>query len=294
MENFIIFSLPDNMQLTEQLANALGIKIGVVEIRNFPDGETYIRINSDVKNKSIILVCSLDHPNNKILPLMFMAETIKALGATKICLISPYLPYMRQDKCFKPGEAVTAVLFGKCLSGFVDSLMTVDPHLHRIHQLSEVYSIPAVFTLHATTKIAAWIREHVNTPFIIGPDEESEQWVDEVAKETNAPYAIIKKIRYGDRNVSISIPNINNTDHTLVLVDDIISTGVSMLAAIQQFVSIGFKKIICIGVHGLFDNAVYEDLLHAGAAEVITCNTIPHFTNKIDITDVLLEGIKKW
>jgi ribose-phosphate pyrophosphokinase len=294
MKNFLIFSLPDNSHLTEKLANALGIRIGVVEIRNFPDGETYIRIDSDVKNKSIILVCSLNHPNNKVIPLMFMAETIKALGAATICLVSPYLPYMRQDKCFKPGEAVAAVLFGKFLSGFVDSLVTIDPHLHRIHQLSEVYSIPAIFTLPATRKISEWIRDHVSSPFIIGPDEESEQWVDQVAKAINAPYAIIKKIRYGDRDVSISIPYISDTGHTLVLVDDIISTGVSMLAAIQQFVLKGFKNIICIGVHGLFDSAVYENLLHAGAEKIITCNTIPHFTNKIDIVDVLSEGVKKW
>ena len=73
------------------MANKLEIEIGSVEIRNFPEGESYIRIDSDVKNKVVLLVCELDHPNNKVLPLMFMAQTIKELGANKVCLISPYL-----------------------------------------------------------------------------------------------------------------------------------------------------------------------------------------------------------
>lgn len=292
MEKYIIFSLFDPLSLSSVLSEKLRIPMGSAEVRNFPDGETYIHIHSDVQNKTVILVSELDHPNHKILSLMFMAQTLKELGAKKICLISPYLPYMRQDKRFKPGEAITSVLFAKFISGWLDCLITIDPHLHRIHHLSEIYTVPAIATLHATKKIAAWISENVISPFIIGPDEESQQWVAAVAKIVDAPYIIIKKTREGDRKITISIPEINDTKRTPVLVDDIISTGTSMLVTIQQLLSKGFTKPICIGVHALFKSDVYENLLHAGAQRIITCNTVQHPSNLIDITDLLLEGIK--
>lgn len=290
--NKIIFSLPPNSQLANTLADKLQMEMGLAEILDFPDGETYIRIDSNVKNKTIILVYCLDHPNNKILPFLYMTKTLKELGAKKIHLISPYLPYMRQDKQFKPGEAITSILFAKLISGFVDSLVTIDPHLHRIKNLSDIYTIPTI-TLHAAKPVAEWILNNVTSPLIIGPDEESTQWVADIAKNVNASYVIAKKNRYGDKKVTVAIPEINDISKTPVLVDDIVSTGSSMCALIQQLLEKKFKKPICIGVHALFNQEAHENLIQAGAQEIISCNTIPHPSNKIDITNILLEGIKK-
>lgn len=293
MKNPIILSFPGNNTLSTDLANKLQINIGSLEIRNFPDGESYVRIHSNVKNRVAILVCELSHPNEKILPLIFVAETLKELGASKVCLISPYLPYMRQDKRFNPGEALTSALFAKSLSNCVDYLVTVDPHLHRIQSLSDIYFINSISALHSTKAIAEWVSCNIDSPFIIGPDEESQQWVAEVANIAVVPFAIIKKIRYGDRKVSISVPEIKDIGKTLVLIDDIISTGTSMLAVIHELVARGFKNFICIGIHALFDDKVYKNLLSGGAQQVITCNTIPHPSNKIDITDILVEEVKR-
>ena len=290
MEKYILFYLPDNKLFAETLATKLKVAIGSAEIRNFPDNESYIRIDSDVKNRNVILVCTFDHPNNKILPLLFFAKTLKELGANKIYLISPYLAYMRQDKRFHPGEAVTSTLFAKILSGFVDFLITIDPHLHRIHDLSEIFTIPSV-TLHATKEIASFIRDNIKSAFIIGPDEESRQWVTNVAENANVDFVILKKTRHDDRNVSVLVPDINDVNKTPVLVDDIISTGASMLATIQQLLAKGFKNPVCIGVHALFNKETFKTLLQAGARTIITCNTIQHFSNKIDITDVIVEEI---
>lgn len=293
MKNCILISFPRNAQLTTELSKKLELEIGSVEIRDFPDGESYIRIDSDVQNKIVIVVCGLEHPNNKILLLMFIAQTLKELGASKVCLISPYLPYMRQDKRFKPGEAFTSILFAKYLSGWIDYLITIDPHLHRIQHLTEIYSISSISVLHSTQKIAQWIHHNIDSPLIVGPDEESQQWVTEVADIIKAPYVIIKKTRYEDRKINISVPEIKDASKTPVLVDDIISTGTSMLAAIKEFIARGFKHPICIGVHALFDDETYNKLLAAGAQKVITCNTIPHPSNKIDITDIVVEEVNR-
>lgn len=293
MHNSLLISLPGNTELTMALAKQLEMEIGQLEIRHFPDTETYIRVDSDVQNKNIILVCGLEYPNSKILPLMFLIHTLKELGANKICLISPYLPYMRQDKRFKSGEAITSSLFAKYLSPGIDYLITIDPHLHRIQNLSDIYTIPSITVLHATTIIANWIQDNVESPFIIGPDEESRQWVAEVANKTKAPFEIIKKTRLEDEKVTIILPEINDTKRTPVLVDDIISTGGSMRAATRALILKGFKKPICIGIHALFNTTTYDHLMQDGAEKIITCNTINHPTNKIDITDMIVREVRR-
>lgn len=291
MKNCLIFSAAGNTSLVTLLANKLKVAMGLLEMRHFPDGETYLRIDTDVTNKNILLVGEIDHPNDKLLPLMFLAQTLKELGAKKIFLISPYLPYMRQDKRFKPGEAVTSRLFAHYLSGWIDGLITIDPHLHRIKNLADIFTIESISVLHAATKMAEWIRDNIEMPLIIGPDAESQQWVAEVAKIVDAPYVIIQKTRYDDSNVSISIPEIKETNRTPVLVDDIISTGASMQAAIQELIKRQFKNPVCIGVHALFNNHTYDNLIKAGAQNVITCNTILHPSNKIDISDIIVDEI---
>ncbi|HHT0594910.1 TPA: ribose-phosphate diphosphokinase [Legionella anisa] len=291
MDNPILFSLPGNNELTQALSNKLSFEIGNAEIHTFPDSESYIRINSEVKNKTVILVSTLDQPNSKILPLIFISRTLKELGANKICLVAPYLPYMRQDKRFHSGEAVTSTIFAQLLSSCIDGMITIDPHLHRIHQLSEIYSMPSLLTLHATKNISEWISSHIKNPILIGPDEESKQWVSEIANFSNLSFVIAQKKRLGDEQVILSLPKIKNIKHTAVLVDDIISSGVSMLETLKQLRTYGFKNPICIGVHALFNIQTENMLLRAGAKQLITCNTIIHSTNQIDISNILAKGI---
>lgn len=284
----IYFALPGNEELAEILIQKEKAEKGNVEIRSFPDGETYVRIISDVKDKKVFLVCTLHQPDSKLLPLYFLAKTAKEFGAKSICLIAPYLAYMRQDKVFNTGESVTSTLFSNLLSGFVDTLITIDPHLHRRTSLSEIYSIPTTVS-HAALHISAWIKYTIEKPVLIGPDSESEQWVAEVAKNANAPYIILSKIRHGDRDVEVSIPQIDKyKTHVPVLVDDIISTGRTMIETITHLKNAGMKPPICIGVHAVFTKNAFQEIKNSGAKEIITCNTIPHESNRIDISDLLI------
>jgi ribose-phosphate pyrophosphokinase len=283
----IVFSLPGN----EHLAAAISIKLkaqkGETTIRQFPDGESYVQIISDVKGKDVIVVCTLHLPDDKLLPLYFLCKGLKEFGANTVKLVAPYLAYMRQDKRFNPGEVVTSEHFANLISSFADSLITIDPHLHRRHSMAEIYSIPCK-VLHASDLISNWIKKNIENPVLIGPDSESEQWVSEVARNSNAPFIILKKIRRGDEDVEVSVPNVEKyKNNNPVLVDDIISTARTMIATIGHLKKAGMKKPICIGVHGVFANNAYIDLLNAGAEEVITCNTIPHESNKIKIDEII-------
>lgn len=289
--SMVFFALPGNEVLTASLALYCKAELGAAVFHQFPDGETLVKIDSEVKDKLVILVCTLDRPDGKIIPLYFLAQTAKELGARHICLVAPYLAYMRQDKRFSPGEGITSIYFSKLVSFFIDSIITVDPHLHRIHALSEIYAIPAT-VIHATQLISDWIKTNIITPVLVGPDEESEQWVSAVAKGANVPYIILQKIRKGDTNVEVSVPHLEKyIHHTPVLVDDIISTGRTMMSTITRLRNAGVTKPVCIGVHGLFIDNAYSDLLQAGTTDIITCNTIIHETNKISIDKILADGI---
>jgi len=198
----LVVAIPGSEPQADALCRELGAERAAIEIRTFPDGESYVRIDSPVAGQELIVVCTLDRPDPKLLPLYFVASAAREQGARRIGLVAPYLAYMRQDKQFHPGEAVTSSAFARLLSGFVDWLVTVDPHLHRRSRLEEIYSVPCA-VLHAAPPISAWIQQHVERPLLIGPDEESLQWVEAVAKAAGAPYVVLHKQRRGDRDPGI-------------------------------------------------------------------------------------------
>src|SRR3989344_1346711 len=287
----ILLSLPGNEVLTSLLSKHMHAAVGEVVMRQFPDGETYVRIRSDVTDANVVLVCTLRRPDEKLLPLYFLSKTARSLGAKRICLVAPYLAYMRQDTIFNPGEGVTSKYFGDLISDFADSIVTVEPHLHRISSLGDVYPIPSRI-VRATGEISMWITEHVTDPVFIGPDSESEQWVRDVAERTHAPCIVLQKIRRGDRDVEISIPDIHRyTNHTPVLVDDIISTARTMIATVGHLKKSGSPPPVVVGVHAVFAGNAYQELMDACPKEVVTCNTIPHTSNGIDLSRVIAEQV---
>lgn len=159
----VVIAMPGNEQLAEELAIRLGLERGVATVRRFPDGESYVRIESPVDGRGTIIVCTLDRPDDKLVPLFLLAAALREAGARSVGLVAPYLAYMRQDRRFQPGETISAHHVGAWISQCADWLLTVDPHLHRITDLSQVCSVPA-HAVHAAQSMAQWIREHVRDP----------------------------------------------------------------------------------------------------------------------------------
>lgn len=292
--NPLILTYPGNEPIALPTAQALSGEAAAFNYRKFPDGETYIQFLTPLQGRSLLVFCSLDHPDEKTLPLLFLAETARDLGARRIGLVAPYLGYLRQDRRFQKGEAVTSRSFSKLLSGYFDWLVTVDPHLHRIHDLSQIYSIPSR-VVHGAPEISRWILDHVPNPLIVGPDEESLQWVEGIARPAKAPFLVCRKQRLGDREVKVSVPLEKILpDHTPVLVDDIISTGRSMVETLIQIKKLEAAQPLCIGVHGIFAGNAYRELQDAGAGRIVTCNTISHASNGIDLSRPLTEAVRSF
>ncbi|RYO73635.1 hypothetical protein DL771_012293 [Monosporascus sp. 5C6A] len=274
-----------------RLAIPLRAELGHAAVTRFPDGESYVRLYTPVHGAEAAIVCTLDRPDEKLLPLLWLAIAARQGGARRVGLIAPYLPYMRQDVIFNAGEIRAAEHFAALLNPVFDWLVTVDPHLHRISHLSEVYRVPTV-AVEAAPAIAEWIQTHVQAPFLIGPDEESRQWVEQVAGMCGAPWAALTKTRHSAWHVEVAeLPNIPPRC-VPVLVDDIISTGRTMLAAAGLLQRAGKPQPVCVGVHAVFAADAYSQLC-AASAEVVTCDTIPHPSNQIALTGPLVDAISR-
>ncbi len=294
--NAVVLALPEGKSLGRRVSELAGIPLGAVETRVFPDGETYLRIDAECAQKSVVLVCTLDRPDDKLLPLVFLADAARDLGASRVGLVAPYLAYMRQDRRFQPGEAVTSRTFAGLLSRYLDWLVTIDPHLHRYRSLAQIYRLPNR-VVHAAPALAEWMAAHVDHPVLVGPDEESAQWVKDVADRAGAPYVVMRKTRRGDRVVNESAPDVDAYRaylmHTPVVVDDIVSSAQTLVATVKSLVAAGLRAPVCVGVHALFTATAEQALRNAGADRIVTTNSVPHSTNRIDIVPLLMPAIRE-
>lgn len=285
-----LIALPGNEAHARALGERLGLPVLEPIVHRFPDGELLVRLDAPPLADQVVLVGNLT--SDSFLAMAFLAGTARDLGATSVGIVAPYLAYMRQDSQFKPGEALTAKYFGQLVSNVVDWMVTVDPHLHRFDALHHVYSIPTTIA-RAAPAIAQWIASEVADPVLVGPDAESVQWVSAVAEACGAPYVILEKTRRGDRDVSVSMPAHAWNGHTPVVIDDIVSTGRTMIEATRQLRAAGSSAPMCVAIHAVFADAVDAELVAAGARGIVTCDTIAHATNRIAIADALAAAVRE-
>ena len=292
MADATLFNLSPNHPMADKLAKEMGMAMGRYEIREFPDGETYLRVLEAVEQQPTVIFCDLYQPNAQFFPLISFAENLKELGARDVCLVTPYLPYMRQDKRFQSGESITSQHFAHHLSIAFDGLITVDPHLHRYPTLDCVYDLKGEVCT-AQEAITHFLKEHPEDMILIGPDEESEQWVSAIAHAAERPFQILTKERTGDYSVSVSQPELSKyKGFRPVLVDDIISSGRTMLRTVEHLPKNDMGKPLVIGVHGIFAYDAYSTLKEV--AEIHTCNSIVHETNSLDLTPIIAKRLTQY
>jgi len=291
----VVIGVPGNEELAQALATRLGAELVAAEVRQFPDGEIYTRIERALHGEEVVLVGNLyPSPSERFLTVAFLASTARDRGARRVGLVAPYLAFMRQDAELLPGEGVTSKYFARLVSSSVDWLVTVDPHLHRHASLEGLYTIPTTIVRSAPS-IARWIATEIQHPYLIGPDAESAQWVSAVAADCGAPFLILEKTRRGDRDVSITAPPTGAWNgHTPVVIDDIISTGKTMIEATRQLRAAGSAAPMCVAIHAVFADAVLDELMSAGAAGIVTCDTIAHASNRICVVDPLVAAAKSY
>ncbi|HIE53783.1 MAG TPA: ribose-phosphate diphosphokinase [Chromatiaceae bacterium] len=288
----LLLGFPEYREPTERLAMALDLPFDLIAIHRFPDGESLIRTPTTLPEK-VILCRSLHFPNEKLVELLLVIAHLREQGVKRILLVAPYLSYMRQDKAFHPGEVVSQRVLGRLLASHIDGILTVDAHLHRIHRLEDAIPVDPAVNLTATEPMAEFLEKARNRPLLVGPDEESEQWVASIAAHEALDYLVARKRRLGDQQVEIRLPAYPFAGREIVLVDDVASTGHTLEKTAMALAAHAPASVSVLVTHALFVGNAMQRLSKAGIEHIWSCDSIPHPTNRISLCRLLADELRK-
>jgi ribose-phosphate pyrophosphokinase len=286
---FSLFAFPDCLRFARQIARATHARVANVRVHTFPDRETLIRVDAPAPSRAVV-VSSLEDPNSKIFQVALAADALRHAGAASVELVAPYMPYMRQDTVFEPGEPVSQRVIADILGRSFDAVFTMEPHLHRIRALSDVFPTRAI-AVSAAPAIAAWVKRRGAGTLVAGPDEESARWVRAIARDASAMCVVGDKRRLGDRDVRINFGKLPAARRAIV-VDDIASSGATMAAAIRALRTRGIERVEAVVVHAIFAPGALAIIRRAGATRVVSCDTVAHPTNAIRVAGLFAAALK--
>jgi ribose-phosphate pyrophosphokinase len=272
----------DEQALAQAAAQATGLPLAVVQRHRFPDGELRLQLPPALPAR-VVLWRGLHQPNEKLVELLLAAQTARSLGAQHITLVAPYLAYMRQDMAFHPGEAVSQRIVGRFLAGLFDAVITVDPHLHRVHTLDEAVPVADAVVLSGAPLLADFLAARRAAPLLVGPDEESLQWVAQAAARHGWDHAVCRKVRHGDHAVSIELPELPVQGRAVVLMDDVASSGQTLVQATRGLLAAGAASVDVAVTHALFAADAVHQIRAAGVGEIWSTDCIPHPTNAVSV-----------
>lgn len=273
------------------LAKALGIPLTPVSRHHFPDGESLVQINPARAGGSAFLYRSLDDPDGKLVELLLAAAALRDNGAQRVMLVAPYLSYMRQDVAFSPGQAVSQRVVGNLLAQHFDGVLTVDPHLHRISALSQVMPGTAAISVSAASVLAAELGQASDT-VLAGPDAESRQWVEGISRPLGLPVLMGTKQRHGDRAVTVSFdqPDVVRGCRA-VLVDDVISSGTTLVRAAEALLEAGASSVEVLATHCLASDDDLARMTAAGITRIRATDSVAAPVATIPLAGLLAEAI---
>ena len=286
----MLLCFSDELPLARQIAQASGMALAVVERHVFPDGEFRLRLPPQLPQRVVVLR-SLNEPNAKLVELLLTARTARALGAGHLTLVAPYMAYMRQDIAFHPGEAISQTIVGEHLAQLFDAVVTVDPHLHRVATLAQAVPARQALALTAAPLLGDWVFRQCPDAFLVGPDEESAQWIEAAAQAHGLDHAVCHKDRRGDRQVDIVLPQVNVQDRAVVLLDDIASSGRTLAQATRALLAAGARSVDVAVTHALFAGDALQVMTDAGVGRVWSTDSVPHASNSVGIAGLLSEAL---
>lgn len=291
MTPVLLLAFDDERALAHALAAALAIPFEIIERHRFPDGEVRLKLPAELP-ACVLLLRGLHRPNDKLVELLIAAPAARELGARQLVLVSPYLAYMRQDVAFTPGEAVSQRHVAGLIARVVDAVVTIDPHLHRIASLDEVMPGCVTRSVTAARALGAWIKREVPAALLLGPDEEALQWVAEAGRVHGLEHAVCTKQRRGDRDVLIALPDRPIAGRAVVLMDDVASTGRTLIEAAAACLHAGAASVDVAVTHALFSGDAYAELRGSGVRRVWASDAVPHESAVIPVAPLLAEAVR--
>ena len=292
MTTQLLLHFDDELPLARKLADATGMALASVQRHVFPDGEIKLQLPGSLPPQ-VVLLRSLHHPNDKLIELLLAARTARTLGAQHLTLVAPYMAYMRQDIAFQPGEAVSQQIVGHFLAGLFDAVITVDPHLHRISSLQQAMPTPQALALTAAPLLADFVFRQCPDALLVGPDEESEQWITAAAQAHQLDHAVCRKTRHGDRHVEVELPDVNVSGRAVVLLDDIASSGHTLAKAAQLLLHAGARSVDVAVTHALFAGDALAVVKGAGVSHIWSTDAVRHDSNCVSVAGLLASALRQ-
>jgi ribose-phosphate pyrophosphokinase len=286
----LVLAFADEADAAARLASLLGCAAALIDVHRFPDGETRLRL-PPVLPAEVVLWRGLQQPNDKLAPLLLAAAGARELGAQRLSLVSPYLAYMRQDMAFTPGEVVSQRHLGRLLASAFDAVLTVDPHLHRVATMDEVVPGRRGVALSAAPLLGAHVAATVPGALLLAPDEEAGQWVRAAATAAGLDHAVCLKQRRGDRDVAVALHGAPVAGRAVVLLDDVASTGRTLVSAAQGALAAGAASVDVAVTHALFVGDALEVVRAAGVRQVWSSDAVPHPSNVISIVPLVAAAL---
>ncbi|WP_431202260.1 ribose-phosphate diphosphokinase [Bradyrhizobium betae] len=286
-------TLPFGTDAARRLAARLGLTCDEIALHRFPDGE--LRVAVAPVADTTILYASLDHPNDKLIALLFAAEALRRGGAKRLVLVAPYLCYMRQDIAFHAGEAISQHAIGSLLATIVDRIVTVDAHLHRTPDISAVFPGIEAANLSAMPAIADTLAAAGIDPatIVIGPDAESEPWVKDLAGRLGLQHTVARKLRRGDRSVDIHFADAALlAARPALMTDDIVSSGTTLMVAAKALKALGATSVDAVITHALFPPPMVAAFADAGIRSIRSTDSVPHPINAIALDETLAAALR--
>ncbi len=274
--------------LAARIASELGCNVSLCEFKKFPDGESYTRVADGIKGEEVTIVQSII-TDSDLICLLQLLDTVE--GAHETTVVIPYLGYARQDKKFKPGEAISARAVARCLCrDTIKSIYVVNVHNNAILQ----YFDNDTKDLDASHAIGDYIaKKEIKHPVIIGPDAGAKELAKAVAAPQGFDYDVLEKRRISGDEVEITPRTLSVEGENVIIVDDIISTGGTIAEAASMLKVQGASEIHVACVHGLFVQNATLRMFTAGIKEIIATDTIESAFSTISIAKMVAEVLTR-
>lgn len=289
-----IVSGPASKNLGSNIATILGIKEIQMEYKRFPDGEFYIRFVEQINGEDVVIIQTTGPPqDSNFLHLLLLVDTAKDLGAKSVVVVVPYVAYSRQEERYRSGEAVSATTIFKLIRNMdIDLFVTVnfhDPNL--LKSLGKHFE-----NLSAIPSLAQYmLRYNLNGAFSLAPDDGALEFVKTTSKILKGGWSWLEKTRdkvTGEVSFKLNTLDVDGKD--VVIFDDIISTGSTMIHAVKALKEHGAKRIYAACVHPLLIGDAKENILQAGALEIIGTDSIKSSVSTVSIAPLITEALQRW
>ncbi|MDI6889276.1 MAG: ribose-phosphate diphosphokinase [Methanocellales archaeon] len=282
--------------LAREISEDFRCKFAAARVHKFPDGELHIQVTENVYGKRVIYIQSMSPcPDDKLVELLITVDLLNELGADNVTLVAPYLGYTRQDARMKPGEAVNARTLFKLLDAVrINELVSVDIHLHRLSskELAKLTDI-TIKEVSAIPQLAQHVGNMLDNPLMIAPDSEAGRFAKVAAKVLGSDYDVMQKRRLSPTKVQILPKKLHVEGGDVVIVDDIVSTGDTMVETAKALKQQGARRIIAAFTHPvLSDESVAQKMFDAGISKIISTNTIPSKYGVVSVADLIVAQLE--